>query len=199
MRWLLWGWAAVLPLTLLLPPLHLGWLLPVYYLAVFGPLVFYSALLRQPAWVQVDPDCITWANPADGPVVGYQFADLRAYRFEWTKNDNKLLLYPREGAKIVLSGRFHKEFWTMEEAFKQAIRRYNQAHPGAEIAQEPDALEKYFTSPLATKVLWALLALGAAAVAWGISHDAPGPAYLPLLLIGLPYLLVWANFYYERP
>lgn len=67
------------------------------------------------------------------------------------------------------------------------------------MAWEPSGLTQFFTSPLSTKVLWLLLALGAAAVAWGIRHDAPGPAYLPLLFIGLPYLALWANFYYERP
>jgi len=198
-RWLLWGWSACLPLTVLLPSLRLGWLLPAYYLAIFAPLVFYSRLLRQPAWVLVEADGISWANPADSPIIGYQFAALRAYRCEWGKNGITLTLYPREGAKVTLSGRLHKEFWTMEEAFKQTIGRYNQAHPEAPVAQEPSALTKFFTSPLATQVLWGLLALGAAGVGWGLRHDAPGPAYLPLLLIGLPYLLGWANFYYERP
>lgn len=107
LRWLLWSWAAFLPLSILLPSLHLAWLLPGYYLAIFGPLVFYSRLLRQPAWVQVDPDCITWANPADGPVVGYQFADLRAYRYDASKNDIILKLYPKQGSKVTFSGRLH--------------------------------------------------------------------------------------------
>lgn len=199
LRWLLWGWAAFLPLTLLLPSLNLGWLLTIYYLVIFVPLVFYSRLLRQPAWVQLTADGIAWANPADDPPVHYQFAELRAYRFDWSKNDSTLKLYPKEGEKVTISGRLHQEFWTMEEAFKQAVKQYNQAHPSAEVVQEPTALTQFFTSSLSTKVLWWLLAFGIAGLSWGLGHHAPAAAYLPLLLIGLPYLLVWANFYYERP
>jgi len=169
------------------------------FLLLLALLPFYDRLLRQPAWVLLEDERISWANPADSVCARYQFADLRAYRFDWSKTAIHLTLYLRTGEQVSISGRLHKEFWTMGEAFKQAIGRYNQAHPEAPVAQEPSALTKFFTSPLSTQVLWGLLALGAAGVSWGLRHDAPGPAYLPLLLIGLPYLLVWANFYYERP
>lgn len=200
--WLRWG-LVLYPISCL-GLIRIGfqpvfWLIIAIPVLVLAQAVFYNKLFRQPAWVQVAPDGVAWANPASSPPVHYQFAELRAYRFEWTKNDIRLLLYPREGVKVAFSGRLHQEFWAMEEAFKQAVRHYNQANPGAEAVQEPDALTKFFTSPRATQVLWGLLALGVLGVGWGISRDAPGVAYLPLLLVELPYLLVWANFYYERP
>lgn len=198
LRWLLWGWAAVLPLTLLFPPLHLGWLLPAYYLGVFVPLVFYSALIRQPARVLVTADGLAWANPADSEPARCPFAELRAYRFDWSRIDDILFLYPREGKKIALRGRSYPEFGTMRLAFEQAVRQYNQANPNAAVVREPDGLTRFFTSALATRVLWGMLVLATAWLGWGIIHGWPGPAYLPLLLLGLPYLLVWANFYYER-
>ncbi|WP_223650181.1 hypothetical protein [Hymenobacter psoromatis] len=183
---------------MLLPLLHGAWLLPVYYLVLFVPLIFYSKLVGQPAWVLITADSLAWANLADSPAVGYQFTEMRAYRSDWSKNDIKLTIYPKEGEKATISGRLHKEFWTMEEAFKEAIRRYNQANLGAEVVQEPSALTQFFTSSLSTRVLWGLLALSVSWVGWGIYRGLPSAAYLPLFLIGLPYLLIWANFYYER-
>lgn len=199
LRWLLWGLAALLPATLLLLLLHAIWLLPVYYVAVFVPAVFYNKLLRQPAWVMITDDGIVWANPADSSPIGYQFAEMRAFRSDWGKDSITLSIYPKKGEKVTVSGGLHKEFWTMEEAFERAIKRYNQANPGAEVVREPSALTKFFTSSLSTKVLWGMLALSVTWVEWGIYRGASGVVYLPLLLIGLPYLLLWANFYYERP
>lgn len=198
LRWLLWGLAGLLPATLVLLLLHVPWLLLVYYLALFLPAVFYNKLLRQSAWVLLASDSLAWANPADSPPVGYQFAEIRSYRFDWSKNGIKLTIYPKEGKKAAIHGRLHKEFWMMGEAFKGAINRYNRANPGAEVVQEPSGLTKFFTSSLATRVLWGLLVLSAAWVARCLSHGSGGLAYLPLLLL-LPYLAIWAYFYYERP
>jgi hypothetical protein len=201
-RGVLWalvaGFAVCIGLVVLGAQPAFWWLMAVPLL-MLGVLSLWDKLFCQPARVLLEDDSISWANPADSVFERYQFADLRAYRFDWSKIAIHLTLHLRTGEQVSISGRLHKEFWTMEEVFKQAIRRYNQAHPDAEVAWEPSGLTQFFTSPLSTRVLWGLLALGAAGVAWGISHDAPGPAYLPLLFIGLPYLLVWANFYYERP
>lgn len=197
-RWLLWGWLAYLPIILLLVSVHLGQLIPVYCLAVIIPTVFYNWLLRQPAWVLVAADGIAWANPADSEPVRCSFAELRAYRFDMGKNAEILTLYLRNGSKTTLSGRLHQEFQMMVQAFRREIHQYNAANPDAAVAWEPSGLTKFFTSPLATRVLWGLLALAAAWLGWGLAHDWPGIAYLPLLLLGLPYLVVWANFYYER-
>ena len=202
LRWVLWALlagyvASIVAVVMGAQPAF--WLLVGVPLLVLGGLPFYDRLLRQPAQVLLEADAISWANPADSLFERYQFADLRAYRFSWSKLSITLTLYLRTGERVSISGRLHEEFWTIEEEFKQASKRYNQAHPYAEILSEPSGLTTFFTSPLSTRVLWVLLALGASGVAWGIRHQAPGLAYLPLLLLGLPYLLVWANFYYERP
>ena len=202
LRRVLWGMAAgyglCLAVVALAPPAAFWWLVALP-LVVLGLLPFWDQLFRQPAWVRVAADGVAWANPADGPPVRYPFAELRAYRFESSKLDNKLLLYLHDGERASMSGRLHQDFLAMQKAFEQAIKQYNQANPAARVVPEPEALEQFFAAPVATQVLWGLLVAGAVGVGWGSSHGAPGAAYLPVLLVLLPYLVVWANFYHQRP
>jgi hypothetical protein len=103
----------------------------------------------------------------------------------------------QNGELVRLEGSFDESFAALWKALDQAVRRYNQTHAGAAITREKDSLEKFFVRRASTKVLLGLLVLSAAWVARCLNQGASGLAYLPLLLV-LPYLAIWANFYYER-
>ncbi|RZL12036.1 MAG: hypothetical protein EOO62_11870 [Hymenobacter sp.] len=198
-RWLLWGalaYLAILGLFTLYTQLSFGAImgLPLGLLVV---LVGFDKLFRQPGWALVEPVAIAWANPATDSTHRVLFTELQAYRFAISRNGIALRLCLRSGELMRFEGRLDIEFMALWQAVDQAVRRYNQANPGAEIGREKEALEKFFTRRIATSVLFALLALSAAWVLRCLSRDAPVVAYLPLGLL-LPYLALWANYYYAR-
>jgi hypothetical protein len=160
-------------------------------------ILFSNRLFRRPGWVQVEVDGLIWNGPNQEAARSIFFAELRAYRFVPSRNGLGLRLCLQSGELVCLNGSFNDGFVALWKALDQAVRRYNQIHPGAEITREKDSLEKFFVRPASTKVLLGLLVLGAAWVVRCLSQGASGPAYLPLLLL-LPYLAIWANFYYER-
>lgn len=198
-RWLLWG-ALMYLLSLGLVALHSPpsfWAIIVLPLGLLAAAVGFDKLFRQPGWALVEPDGITWANPATGPTHRVLFAELRAYRFAVSRNGVALRLCLRSGDLLRFEGRLDKEFVALWEVVDQAVRRYNQDNPSEEISREKDGLEKFFTRRISTTVLLGLLALGMAWVLGCFSRAAPAVAYLPVGLL-LPYLAVWANYYYAR-
>jgi hypothetical protein len=178
---------------------------PVSFAFLMGPLVtlltaflFYNQLFRQLSWVLVSPDGIAWAHPVSNSFVSWKFEEIRSYRFEFYRNGIKLFLYTQTGQRIVLDAKFSLAYGAMQQDFEQAVRRYNLNHPGVEVVVEKDSLEKFFEQPVSTQVLIGLLLASAAWIIRCLEREASGLAYLPLLLL-LPYLAIWANFYYQRP
>jgi len=160
-------------------------------------LLFWAKLFRRPGWVRVESDGLGWDSPNQEEPRIISFTELNTYLFLPSRNGVALRLGLQNGELVRLEGSFNDSFVALWKALDQAVRRYNQTHPGAEITREKDSLEKFFVRPAATKVLLGLLGLSAAWVARCLSQEASGLAYLPLLLL-LPYLAIWANFYYER-
>ena len=199
-RWLLGGlltYAGVLLGLLVLHSRLASWVFVALIPLLGVALLFYTLLFRRPGWVMVTDDMLSWNSPNETAPRLSSFVELSAYRFVPSRNGVALRLCLGTGELVRLDGRFDDSFVALWKALDQAVRRYNQAHPGAEIAREKDSLEKFFGRPASTQVLWGLLVLSAAWVARCLSHGAGGLAYLPLLLL-LPYLTIWANFYYER-
>lgn len=153
-------------------------------------IIAYNKIFRQPAWVLVADDGIAWANPVVDPPTSLKFEEIRTYRFELYKQGMKLFLYLRSGEKETLDGRFDEEFAAMEQHLNYAVRRYNQAHPDAAIAQE----KTFFERPISGKVLLGLLAASAVWVAWNISQQAAAGAYFPVVMVLVPYLGTWAAY-----
>ena len=200
-RWLWWGLLAYVASGVGL--LVTGF--SVAFALLMGPLVtlliallLYNQLFRQPGWVLILPDGIAWAELVGSSPISWKFGEIRTYRFEFYRNGIKWFLYPQNGQRVILDARFTLEYAAMQQAFDQAVRRYNQTHPGAEIGVEKDSLEKFFEQSSSTKVLLGLLLVSASWITRCLSQEASGLAYLPLLLL-LPYLAIWANFYYQRP
>jgi hypothetical protein len=157
----------------------------------------WTTLFRRPGWVQVEADGLTWNSPNQEATRSISFAELRAYRFVPNRIGLALRLHLRSGELVGLEGSFNDSFVALWKALDQAVRRYNQAHVGAEILKEKDSLEKFFERPVSTKVLLGLLVLSVAWVVRCLHQEASSLAYLPLLPL-LPYLAIWVNFYYER-
>jgi len=156
-------------------------------------LLFWTKLFRRPGWVRVESDGLGWDSPNQEAPSSISFTELSTYLFLPSRNGVALRLRLQNGELVQLEGSFNDSFVALWKALDQAVRRYNQTHPGAEITREKDSLEKFFVRPASTKVLLGLLVLSAAWVARCLSQGAGG-----LLLLLLPYLAIWANFYYER-
>jgi hypothetical protein len=200
-RWLWWGLLAYVVGGVGL--LAIGF--SVSFAFLMAPMItlliaflFYNQLFRQLSWVLVSPDGIAWAHPVSNSPVSWKFEEIRSYRFEFYRNGIKLFLYTQTGQRIVLDAKFSLEYGAMQQAFEQAVRCHNRAHPGAEVRIEKDSLEKFFEHSISTKVLIGLLSISAAWIIRCLERETSGLAYLPLLLL-LPYLAIWANFYYQRP
>jgi hypothetical protein len=192
-RWLWWGLLGGLLGGIGL--LALGW--PVSFglviglpVALLAAMLFYDKLFRQLGWVLVKPDGITWANPADSLPDSWQFAEIRAYRFELYRNGIKLFMYMRDGQKIKLDAQYSLEYGALQKAFAQAVQRYNQAHPSAKVTVE----KSFFERPISSKILLGLLVASAPLVAWGISHAATAAVCFPVGLGLLTYLSFWACY-----
>ncbi|MGI4866232.1 MAG: hypothetical protein ACRYFZ_20065 [Janthinobacterium lividum] len=192
-RWLWWGLLAYVVGGVGLLGLHF---LPSFGL-VIGPLVvllgavmFYDKLFRQPGWVLVTADSITWVNSATNSPGSWQFAEVRTYRFELYRNGIKLFLYLHNNQKIKLDAQYSLEYGAMQKAFEQAVRRYNQAYSEAEITVE----KTFFERQISSKILLGLLVASAVWVAWNISQQATAVAYFPVVMILVPYLGTWAGY-----
>lgn len=199
-RRLVWVGLAYVGVLLELILLHsklLVWVFVVLPAMLWVLILFWTKLFRRPGWVQVEDNELGWNSPNQEAARRISFAELRAYRFVPSRNGVALRLCLQGGELVRLDGSFSDNFVALWQALDQAVRRYNQAHPGAEIMREKDGLEKFFGRPASTKVLLGLLVLSAAWVVRCLSQGAGGLAYVPLLLL-LPYLAIWANFYYER-
>lgn len=198
-RWLLWG-ALAYPALLGLFTLYSQpsfWAIMALPLGLLAMLVGFDKLFRQPGWALVEPDALAWANSATGSARRVLLAEVHAYRFAVSRNGIALRLCLRSGELVRFEGRLDSEFVALWHAVDQAVQRYNQANLGAEIGREKEALEKFFTRRISTIILLGLGALSAAWVLWCLSRAAPAVVYLPLGLL-LPYLAVWANYYYAR-
>jgi hypothetical protein len=145
---------------------------------------------QQSGWALVEPDGITWANPADSLPASWQFAEISTYHFEFYRNGIKLFMCLRDGQKIKLDAQCSLEYGALQKAFVQAVQRYNQAHPGAEIIVE----KLFFERPISSKILLGLPVASAPLVAWGISHEAAAAVCFPVGLGLLTYLSVWAGY-----
>ena len=199
-RWLLWGLLTDVGVLLGLLALHSRlafWAFVALPALLWAALIFMNQLFRRPGWVQVNDTGLEWDSPNEAAPRSVTFAELATYRFVPSRNGVGLRLRLRNGELVHFGGHFDDSFAAFWKALDQAVRRYNQAHPGAEIKREKDGFEKFFEHPASTRVLWGLLVLSAAWVARCLSCGAGGLAYLPLLLL-LPYLAIWANYYYER-
>jgi hypothetical protein len=161
-------------------------------------ILFWTKLFRRPGWVQVDIDGLIWNGPNQEAARSIFFAEMRAYRFVPSRTGLALRLCLQCGELVRLDGSFNDSFVALWKALDQAVRCYNQTHPGAEIVREKDGVEKFFERPTSTKVLLGLLLLSVAWIIRCLSQAASGLAYLPLLLM-LPYLAIWAHYYYQRP
>jgi hypothetical protein len=200
-RWLLWGLLAHAGVLLGLFTLHSKlsvWVLVALPGMLWAAILFWTQLFRRPGWVRVEHDGLSWHSPNEAAPRSISFAKLGAYRFLTSRIGMSLRLCLRSGELVRFESSFSDDFAALWRALDQAVRRHNQTHPDAEIAREKDSLEKFFGRPASTKVLLGLLALSAVWVVRCLSHGADGLAYLALLLL-LPYLIVWANFYYDRP
>lgn len=185
-RWLLWGLLTDAGVLLGLFALHsrLAFWALVALPAILGvALLFMNQLFRRPGWVEVEDAGLGWDSPNEAAPRSVTFAELATYRFVPSRNGVALRLCLRNGGLVHLGGHFDDGFVALWKALDQAVRRYNQAHSGAEITREKDSLEKFFGRPTSTQVLWSLLVLSAAWVARCLSHGSGGLAYLPLLLL----------------
>ena len=192
-RWLWWGLLGCLVagggLLVLGMPMSFGLVigLPV---ALLVAALFYDKLFRQLGWALVSADGISWANPADSLPNSWQFVEIRTYRFELYRNGIKLFIYLRNGQKIKLDAQYSLEYGALQKAFEQAVRRYNQEHPGAEIIVE----KSFFERPISTKILLGLLVASALLVAWSTRHEATAIVCFPVGLVLLTYLSIWVGY-----
>lgn len=192
-RWLWWGLLGYLGGLIGLMIRHVVpgfWLLLALPLMLCVTLLFFDKLFRQSGWALVSTDGITWANSADSLPASWQFAEISTYRFEFYRNGIKLFMCLRDGQKLKLDAQYSLEYGALQKAFAQAVQRYNQAHPGAEITVE----KSFFERPVSGKILLGLLVASAPLVAWGISHKATAAVCLPVSVVLLTYASVWAAY-----
>ncbi|GAA4504686.1 hypothetical protein GCM10023172_31320 [Hymenobacter ginsengisoli] len=160
---------------------------------------FSEWLFWQPMSVWLSSDGVAWLKPGAGQPEKYLFAELRAYRFRVGKSVTDILLWPVASDEDKIRCRYSVEFASFQQAFIQAIKAYNQLNPSAQVTVVEEPMVRFFKSPASTNVLFGLLMVLALWVGWGVARGRHPAVYIvPTLLLLLPYLLIWANFYYQR-
>ncbi|WP_460582087.1 hypothetical protein [Hymenobacter arcticus] len=156
---------------------------------------FRDKLVGEDGRVRIDADGLELTNQKTGVQITLLFKQLHSYRILPAKGSMGLLLRTKNEEKLSFSASYTTEFADMIKAFEQALRQYNQTENMTPILRE----KGFFERVISTKVLLSLFALATVLIAWGFSAAVSPIKYvLPVVLVVLPYLSVWAMFSDKR-
>jgi hypothetical protein len=194
----LWGYISYILLSITLLCAHhtetafgLLFLLPIG-LGIF--LSYRDKLIGESGRVRIEADRLDLINEQTGEQATWPFQQLQSYRILLAKGSMGLQLQTKSGEKFRIAASYTAELVAMIKAFEQALREYN-------LSEETTILRKkeFFERPVSTKVLLGLFAVASALILWGVLNNiTPFNYVVPIILVLLPYLSLWAMFSDKR-